>query len=81
MALTPEQFNKLATKDEFNELKDEVLEIKGDVKKVLTAVDGLAKSVKDIHIEMASNQGAHDRPSDKINSHEVRIKKLEYKNA
>ena len=80
MTLTPEQFNKLVTKDEFNELKGEVLEIKGDVRKVLTAVDGLTKTVKDFHVEMASNQGAHDRLADNINNHEVRIKKLEYKN-
>lgn len=80
MTLTPEQFNKLVTKEEFNELKDEVLEVKGDVKKILTAVDGLAKSVKDFHVEMASNQGAHDRMSDNVNNHEIRIKKLEFKN-
>ena len=80
MTLTPEQFNKLVTKDEFNEFKGEMMEMKGDVSKILTSVDGLAKSVNDIKTEMASNQGAHDRISDKINNHEVRIKKLEFKN-
>ena len=80
MTLTPKQFNKLVTKDEFNEFKGEMMEMKGDVSKILTAVDGLAKSVKDIKTEMASNQGAHDRLADNINNHEVRIKKLEYKN-
>lgn len=80
MTLTPKQFNKLVTKDELNELKGEVLEMKGDVRKVLTVVDGLAKSVKDFHSEIASNQGAHGRMSDKIAGHEIRIKKLEYKN-
>ena len=68
------------TKDEFNEFKGEMMEMKGDVSKILTSVDGLAKSVNDIKTEMASNQGAHDRISDKINNHEVRIKKLEFKN-
>lgn len=81
MTLTPEQFNKLVTKQEFNELKEEVLEVKSDVKKILTAVDGLTKSVKDIKIEMASNQGAHDRMSDNINDHEIRLKELELKSA
>jgi len=80
MTLTPEQFNKLVTKDEFNEFKGEMMEMKGEVRQILTAVDGLTKDVKDFHAEMASNQGAHDRMSDKINNHEVRIKKIEYKN-
>ena len=43
MTLTLEQFNKLATKNEFNKLKTEVGEIKYDVRKILTGVDGLAK--------------------------------------
>jgi len=84
MTLTPEQFNKLVTKEDLKEdLKD--LATKAEMNKkfdqVLTAVDGLAKSVKDFQAEMASNQGAHDRMSDKMNNHEVRIKKLEFKNA
>lgn len=70
----------MVTKDEFNEFKGEMMEMKGDVSKILTAVDGLAKSAKDIKVEMASNQGAHDRIADKINNHEVRINKLELKN-
>ena len=61
MALTPEQFNRLTTKDEFNELRSEVQEIKEDVKKILHAVDGLAKNTGDIKEEFISNIGAHDR--------------------
>ncbi|MFH1522329.1 MAG: hypothetical protein ABIE43_00745 [Patescibacteria group bacterium] len=61
MDLTPEQFNKLVTKDEFNELKDDVGEIKGDVKKLVTAVDGIAKKFDDHKVEHISNQAAHDR--------------------
>ncbi len=78
MTLTPKQFNKLATKEDLEKFATKV-EMNEKFDQVLTAVDGLAKSVKDFHAEMASNQGAHDRMSDKINSHEVRIKKLEYK--
>jgi len=48
MSLTPEQFNKLATKDEFNDLKTEVREVKNDVRRILTGVDGLAKKLDDI---------------------------------
>ncbi|MDO8592312.1 MAG: hypothetical protein Q7R92_00895 [bacterium] len=66
MTLSPEQFNQLVTKEEFNEFKDEMMEMKGDVKKMLASVDGLAKSVKDFQSEMAANQGAHDRMSEDI---------------
>ena len=71
MSLTPEQFNKLATKEDLkNFATKEDLNEKFD--QVLTAVDGLAKTVKDFHTEMAANQGAHDR-------FEGRIKGLEKK--
>lgn len=61
MALTPEQFNKLVTKDEFTEFKDEMMEMKADVKKLLTAVDGLAKKTENADLSSVSNQAAHDR--------------------
>lgn len=61
MTLTPEQFNKLATKDEFSELKTEVKEIKNNVRMILTGVDGLAKKLDDIEHAFVSNQAAHDR--------------------
>ncbi|OGF28566.1 hypothetical protein A2477_02530 [Candidatus Falkowbacteria bacterium RIFOXYC2_FULL_47_12] len=61
MTLTPEQFNKLVTRDEFNKLVEDVGEIKGDVKKILTAVDGIAKKHETFEQELASNQAAHDR--------------------
>ena len=61
MTLTPEQFNKLATKEELNEVKNDVKEIKKDVSMILTAVDGLTKKVTDFQAELASNQSAHDR--------------------
>jgi len=79
MTLSPEQFNKLATKEDLKDLATKT-EMNEKFDQVLTAVDGLAKSVKDFHPEMASNQGAHGRMSDNIAGHEVRIKKLEYKN-
>lgn len=39
MKLTPEQFDKLVTKDEFHELKKQVEETNVNVKKILTVVD------------------------------------------
>jgi peptidoglycan hydrolase CwlO-like protein len=72
MTLTPEQFNKLATKDDLDEVKNDVGQIKKDVSMILTAVDNLTKIVTDFQAEMASNQAAHDR-------FEYRISKLESK--
>lgn len=66
MTLTPEQFNKLVTKDEFTEFKDEMMEMKADVKKLLTAVDGLAKKTENADLSSVSNQAAHDRFENRI---------------
>lgn len=66
MTLTPEQFNKLATKDEFNELKSEVQEIKGDIKYLVTAVDSVVYELKSINSELTANVGAHDRFEERI---------------
>lgn len=84
MTLTPEQFNKIATKEDLKELEEKLVtkvEMNEKIDQVLTAIDGLAKSVNDFRAEMASNQGAHDRMSDNINDHEIKLKKLELKNA
>jgi hypothetical protein len=60
MTITPEQFNKLATKQDLEKFvtKDE---FNDKIDKVLTSVDGLAKKVDNFQTELASNQGAHDR--------------------
>lgn len=41
MPLTPEQFNKLATKDDIKELNAKVDQITDNMSQLLTAVDGL----------------------------------------
>ena len=74
MPLTPEQFNKITTKDEFNELKADVRKIDGKIDKLLGAVEGIATKHKNFGLEMVSNQAAHDR-------FEERIKNLEKKPA
>lgn len=60
MTLSPEQFNKLATKEDLKNFvtRDEANE-KFD--KVLTAVDGVMKKLDDIEHAFVSNQAAHDR--------------------
>jgi len=70
MAMTPEQFNQLVTKNDFQEVKTDVQDIKADLRTLLSAVDGLAKKVDNISSEFVSNQVAHDR-------FEVRISTLE----
>ena len=67
MILTPEQFNKIATKDEQEELKGEVKEIKKDVKTILGSLDEIVKSVKDMKEENTSNINAHDRIQQDVN--------------
>lgn len=76
MSLTPEQFNKLVTKDYFEE-KLENIATKEDINKILTAVDGIAHKHQNFEVELAANQGAHDRLGKKIDGHEIRLKKLE----
>lgn len=68
MSLTPEQFNKLVTKEDLRDL-EERLDAKIDKKIdiILTAVDGIAKKHKDFDTELAANQGAHDRFEARLN--------------
>lgn len=74
MALTPEQFNKLVTKEEHEELKNDVKEIKENVSKILTAVDCIVKKFEDHEIEHISNQAEHDRFEEKFVKIENRIR-------
>ena len=72
MTLTPEQFNKLATKEDLNNFypKDE-MDNKFD--KVLTAVDGVMKKLDDIEHAFVSNQAAHDRFEERLTRIEKRL--------
>jgi outer membrane murein-binding lipoprotein Lpp len=66
MSLTPEQFNKLATRDGLGRVEDKVDSLTSNVSQLLTAVDGLAKNVKDIEHAFVSNQAAHDRFEERL---------------
>lgn len=79
MTLTPEQFNQLTTKAEHEELKKDVEEIKKNVRKILTAVDGIAKKFGNHEIEHISNQAAHDKFEEKFVKIENRIETVEIK--
>lgn len=61
--LSPEQFNKIVLKEDL----DTILDAKFDEKleplksEILQAIDGLAKKLDNVQIELASNIVAHDR--------------------
>jgi hypothetical protein len=69
MPLTPEQFNKLVTKDYLDEKlenivsRDDFKEMKNEI---ITSIDGLTKLVKDMKDEGAMNISAHDRYEKRI---------------
>jgi len=60
MTLTPEQFNKLATKEDLKDFvtKGELREAKSEI---LGAVDAVMHKLDDIEHAFVSNQAAHDR--------------------
>lgn len=72
MTLTPEQFNKLATKDDLNDLAKKV-DVDNKFDQVLTAVDGVAKKLDIIETEITSNQVAHDCFEKRISRLETHI--------
>ena len=65
MSLTPEQFNKLATKEDLNEVKRDLGDLREDVgefqKQSLDSLDKISKKLDDIEHAFVSNQAAHDR--------------------
>ncbi|OGF27670.1 hypothetical protein A2303_00375 [Candidatus Falkowbacteria bacterium RIFOXYB2_FULL_47_14] len=74
MTLTPEQFNKLATKDEFNELSNDLKDVKKGVGQLLTAMDAQRKKLDDIEHAFVSNQAAHDRFEKRLERIEKQLK-------
>lgn len=61
MTLTPEQFNKLVTKEDHNELKEKVFSIDNKIDKIINTLDFLVKKYEDHDSEHVANIGAHDR--------------------
>jgi hypothetical protein len=80
MSLTPEQFDKLVTKDYLDErlgnfISKEYFDNRMDA--LFNLVDGLATAVKKNDIELVANVGAHDRIQAEVNAVDLRVKKLE----
>lgn len=73
MTLSPEQFNKLVTKDD---LKDYPArnELNEKFDQVLNAVDHVSKKLDDIEHAFVSNQAAHDRFEKRIARIEEHLK-------
>ena len=61
----------------FNELEAKIDLIDEKLNKVVDKDDKIIKKHQDFDVELASNQGAHDRLNKKIDGHEIRLKKLE----
>jgi hypothetical protein len=74
MTLTPEQFNKLVTKDEFNELSQKVETLDGKIDLVIGMLEKSAKKESDHEIEHISNIAAHDRFQGDIDTIKTQIK-------
>lgn len=67
MPLTPEQFNLLATRDDFNQLEQRLDNIDLKLDKLINSVDSIAKKIDLMGQEATSNIGAHDRMNESIN--------------
>ncbi|MEI7498546.1 MAG: hypothetical protein WCK11_04690 [Candidatus Falkowbacteria bacterium] len=80
MTLTPEQFDKLALKED---LKDFYTKKEMDVKfeAVMDVLDHVVHKLDNIQNEFVSNQAAHDRMQATTENQEIRIEKLELKTA
>lgn len=65
MTLTPEQFNKLATKDDLRNYYTKQ-EMDGKFDQVLTAVDKVMVKLDNIEHAFVSNLAAHDRFEERI---------------
>lgn len=66
MSLTSEQFNKLVTKEEHNELKEKVFSMDDKIDKIIDTLDFIVKKYEDHDSEHVANIGAHDRMQTEI---------------
>lgn len=77
-------FEYFASNQDLQELKGEVVEVKNNVEKILSVVEGLATSFQRLDNELTANVGAHDRIDEKVEivksdvqKIDIRVKKLE----
>ncbi len=75
--MTPAQFNKLVTRDEFNERFNDLesrMMTKDDKSEIMSAMDKIAKDLKDIKAENTINHAAHDRIQEDVNEVRTHVK-------
>jgi len=80
MTITPEQFNKLATKQDIKDMEERLVS-KAEFNKVLTSVDGLAEKIDNFQTELAANRGTHDRFEQKSIRTDKQLSVIERKTA
>jgi len=77
MKITPEQFNKLATKDDVREIVEEKVSKFKD--EILTGQDKIIGELKTIREEQAAFTGGQKRQDDKLEEHDKRLEQVEVK--
>lgn len=80
MSLTPEQFDKLVTKDYLNEILNERfggIPTKEDFRGIVNTLDYIVKKLDKIDTEQTANIAAHDRFTENVNNLDLRVTKLE----
>lgn len=65
MTLTPKQFNLLATKEDLNELRQEMI-TKKEHNEVMNTLDAVMVKLDNIEHAFVSNLAAHDRFEERI---------------
>lgn len=80
MPLTPEQFDKLVTKDYLDEVLDERFQnipSKEDFRGIIDTLDYIVKKLDKIETEQTTNIAAHDRFEENISKLDTRVTRLE----
>jgi hypothetical protein len=82
MTITPEQFNKIALKQDLVDLEERLEQkfaSKEDIRNITQTLDYVVKKLDKIDSEQTANLAAHDRMQATTENHEIRIEKLELK--
>jgi predicted nucleic acid-binding Zn-ribbon protein len=66
MSMSLEQFNKIAMKEDLEELRKEMM-TKEDKKEIMDAIDKFTKTADTSKKEKAANLGAHNRIQEDVN--------------
>lgn len=78
MTITPEQFNKIALKEDVRRIvKEELTPMKEDMGEIMTTLDAMNRTLTKIDTELVANTSAHDRFQTTLDNHEIRITKIE----